>query len=74
MAEILRQTELIVRGSIGSPTKAYLHSPWRLDSKSRPRACVSPKSLQIVGDRTDTSRRGELVEAAGTEGPKAHIH
>jgi hypothetical protein len=29
MAEILRQTELIVRGSIGSPTKAYLSKDQR---------------------------------------------
>lgn len=48
MAEILRRTELIVRGTIGSPEKAYLskdqtdiacpgnygHHPWRAPFKA----------------------------------------
>lgn len=45
-------------------TQRYMHlSPAALDAAIR----------LLDGPRPD-SGRGEIVEAAGTEGPKAHIH
>ena len=47
-------------------TQRYMHlSPAALDAAIR---------LLETGTHTSRNGRGEIVEAAGTEGPKAHIH
>jgi hypothetical protein len=55
------------RGTSGHRHDAAVHAP---------ESCGARCGDSVVGDRdrNEPRGRGEIVEAAGTEGPKAHIH
>jgi integrase len=78
---ILRHTfcsHLAMRGAAGESDSGARRTPGPLDHAAlhSPEPGRARRGDQALGGRNgrDVRGRGEIVEAAGTEGPKAHFH